>query len=280
MPNISTSGRDLMTVVALHCSGAGGYEWRRLTQALGQRFKVIAPDLIGCGTAGHWSGAHAFTASDEAARIVDIIDAAAAPVHLVGHSYGGGVALRVARERPARIASLTLYEPVAFHVLKTAGPDGHAAFEEIMALAGRVDRAVLCGAFFAAAQMFIEYWNGASAWSSMDPHAQSLVARYIPKACLEFRAMAEEPTSIGAYRRFNFPTLLMAGEHTSEPVRIIARQLAKAMKSCSMRTVFGAGHMGPFTHAAVVNAMIADHVLRAEPNTAATADVPSVPLAA
>ena len=268
------------TVVALHCSGAGGYEWRRLTQVVGQRFKVAAPDLIGCGTAGHWSGTHAFTASDEAARIVDIIDAAAAPVHLVGHSYGGGVALRVARERPARIASLTLYEPVAFHVLKTAGPDGHAAFEEIMALAGRIDRAVLCGAFFAAAQMFIEYWNGASAWSSMDPHAQSLMARYIPKACLEFRAMAEEPTSIGAYRRFSFPTLLMAGEHTSEPVRIIARQLAKAMKSCSMRTVFGAGHMGPFTHAAVVNAMIADHVLRAEPNTAATADVPSVPLAA
>jgi pimeloyl-ACP methyl ester carboxylesterase len=268
------------TVVALHCSGAGGYEWRRLTQAVGQRFKVIAPDLIGCGTAAHWSGTHAFTVSDEAADIVDIIDAAEQPVHLVGHSYGGGVALRVARERPARIASLTLYEPVAFHLLKTAGPAGHAAFEEIMALAGRVDHAVLCGAFFAAAEIFIEHWNGAGAWAAMDPKAQSLVARYIPKACLEFRAMAQEPTSVSAYRRFNFPTLLMVGEHTTEPVRIIARQLAKAMKSCSMRTVFGAGHMGPFTHPGVVNAMIADHMLRAEPDMAATADVPSVRLAA
>jgi pimeloyl-ACP methyl ester carboxylesterase len=264
------------TVIALHCSGAGGYEWRRLTQAVGQRFKVVAPDLIGCGTADHWSGTHAFTASDEAARIVDIIDAAQAPVHLVGHSYGGGVALRVARERPARIASLTLYEPVAFHVLKTAGPDGHAAFEEIMALAGRIDHAVLCGAFFAAA----ENWNGAGTWAAMDPQAQSLMARYIPKACLEFRAMAQEPASVGAYRRFNFPTLLMVGEHTTEPVRIIARQLAKAMKLASMRTVFGAGHMGPFTHATVVNAMIADHVLRAEPDRAATVDMPSVRLAA
>ena len=106
------------------------------------------------------------------------------------------------------------------------------------------------------------------------------MARYIPKACLEFRAMAQEPTSVSAYRRFNFPTLLMVGEHTTEPVRIIARQLAKAMKSCSMRTVFGAGHMGPFTHPGVVNAMIADHMLRAEPDMAATADVPSVRLAA
>ena len=61
--------------------------------------------------------------------------------------------------------------------------------------------------------------------------------------------MAQEPTSVGAYRRFNFPALLMVGEHTTDPVRIIARQLAKAMK-LSLRTVFGAGHMGPFTHAA------------------------------
>ena len=255
------------TVVALHCSGAGGYEWRRLTQAVGQRFKVIAPDLIGCGAASHWSGTHAFTASDEAAPIVDIIDAAEGPVHLGGHSYGGGVALRVARERPARIASLTLYEPVAFHVLKTAGPDGHAAFEEIMALAGRVDRAVLCGAFFAAAEMFIEHWNGAGSWAVMDPNAQALVARYIPKACLEFRAMAEETTPRAAYRQFGFPKLLLVGEHTSEPVRLIARQLAEHMAPASLRTVFGAGHMGPFTHGAIVNAMIASHIMRADPGT-------------
>jgi hypothetical protein len=38
--------------------------------------------------------------------------------------------------------------------------------------------------------------------------------------------------------------------------------------------------MGPFTHATIVNAMIADHVLRAGPDTAATADMPSVRLAA
>src|ERR1044071_7225996 len=156
------------TVLALHCSGAGGYEWRRLTQAVGQRFKVIAPDLIGCGANGHWSGTHAFTVSDEAAAIVDIIDAAERPGHLVGPSYGGAAPRRAARGRPARIASLTLYEPVAFHLLKTAGPAGHAAFEEVMALAGRIDRAVLCGAFYAAAEMFIEHWNGASAWSTMN----------------------------------------------------------------------------------------------------------------
>src|SRR5262249_15124185 len=81
-------------VVALHCSGGSGRQWRPLARALGLRFNLVAPDMIGCGAGPHWSGEHPFTLADEAARIVAILDGSAAPVHLVGHSYGGGVALR------------------------------------------------------------------------------------------------------------------------------------------------------------------------------------------
>src|SRR6266536_155294 len=53
-----------------------------------------------------------------------------APVHLIGHSYGGGVALRVAVERSNRIASLTLYEPAAFQ----GSPGAYLARSEINSL--------------------------------------------------------------------------------------------------------------------------------------------------
>jgi lipase len=42
------------------------------------------------------------------------------PVHLIGHSFGATVALRLAIEAPERVASLTLIEPVLF----AAAPDG------------------------------------------------------------------------------------------------------------------------------------------------------------
>src|SRR5262245_12500855 len=104
-------------VIALHCSGAGAAQWRGLRDALGADYELNAPEHYGCESAGPWTGAHAFSLADEAARTIALIDESEHRVHLVGHSYGGGVALHVALARPEKLASLTLYEPSAFHLL-------------------------------------------------------------------------------------------------------------------------------------------------------------------
>ena len=108
-------------VIALHCSGGSGRQWRHLAAALGSRFEFIAPDMFGSAARGHWSGDGRFRLTDEAALIVEIIDSCDKPVHLVGHSYGGGVALRAAVERSTRIASLSLYRA---HGLQHSESDG------------------------------------------------------------------------------------------------------------------------------------------------------------
>jgi len=94
-------------VIALHCSGSGASQWRRLGEELGGDYELVAPEHYGCESIGAWTGEHTFTLADEAARTLALIDRCDRPVHLVGHSYGGGLALHIALKRPNRIASLT-----------------------------------------------------------------------------------------------------------------------------------------------------------------------------
>ncbi len=253
-------------VIALHCSGAGAGQWRQLGAALESHYNLIAPEHYGCESVGPWGGAHAFTLVDEAALTIEIIDGAAGKVHLVGHSYGGGVALRAAVERPDRVASLTLYEPTAFHLLKAIGAHGSAAFAEIRAIAAQVDEGVITGDYRRAANSFVDYWGGRGAWAALRPSLQVGLSRWIPKAPLDFRALIHEPTPARGYADLHFPALIMRGEHAQAPTRLIAETLQALMPAADLMVIAGAGHMGPLTHAAEVNAAIAQHVAESDAN--------------
>jgi pimeloyl-ACP methyl ester carboxylesterase len=249
-----------LPVVALHCSGADGRQWRKLADSLSAPFNLIAIESYGCESTGHWTGEHAFTLADEADRVIGLIDRLGVPVHLVGHSYGGGVALRVAVERPDAIASLALYEPSAFHLLTQLGPDGLAAREEILRLTHAVSCGVISGDYQGAITCFVDYWNGAGAAALLQPHARAALLRWLPKAPLDFRALLEERVPLATYRQLAVPTLVLRGEHGPEPSRLIAEGLTRVMRFARLKLIAGAGHMGPFSHAAEVNAAIAAHV--------------------
>ena len=244
--------------IALHCSGSSGRQWSALRNGLG--LQVITPDLIGCGSTPHWIGERPFRLADEARPIVTLIDALDAQVHLIGHSYGGGVALQVAVERPSRIASLSLYEPTAFHVLKAAGEGGQVALQQIRALAAKIGRHVVTGAYRAAARCFIDYWNGAGTFEALEPDHQANTVRYVPKACLDFTALIEERTPLVAYRRLRVPLRLIIGQNAPVATELLARKLALAMNPGALQVVAGAGHMGPTTHRDLVANMIIEHI--------------------
>jgi pimeloyl-ACP methyl ester carboxylesterase len=248
------------TVVALHCSGAGAAQWRSLRDALGEEYELLAPEHYGCEGVGPWSGARAFTLADEAARSIVLIDATEGKVHLVGHSYGGGVALHVALARPERIASLTLYEPSAFHLLRQFGPRAASAFAEIRAIADLTGAGVVIGDYRGAAATFVNYWGGPGAWASMRPTLQDAITRWTPKAPLDFAALIDEPTPPDAYARITAPTLIIRGEHAPAPTRIIADTLPSLLPDAQLKIVAGAGHMGPMTHVASVDVLIAQHI--------------------
>jgi pimeloyl-ACP methyl ester carboxylesterase len=262
MPTTQPLRRGL--VIALHCSGGGASQWRRLGDKLGGDFELIAPEHYGSDSMGAWTGEHTFTLADEAARTIALIDRGDRQVHLVGHSYGGGLALHIALKRPNRIASLALYEPAAFHLLNQTETGEDLAFAEIVAITRETGNGVITGNYRGTAACFIDYWSGPGAWGALPVSVQHALTRWAPKAPLDFRALIEEPTSASAYADLRVPVLVLRGEHAPAPTRHIAETLPTLMPRARLAVIAGAGHLGPLTHNAEVSALIASHIAGAE----------------
>jgi pimeloyl-ACP methyl ester carboxylesterase len=88
-----------------------------------RRFRTLAVDLYGCERSPDWPGDQPLSLADEVALLEPVLAATGARFHLIGHSYGGGVALKVALAHPGWLASLVVFEPVLFSLLMAQDPD-------------------------------------------------------------------------------------------------------------------------------------------------------------
>jgi pimeloyl-ACP methyl ester carboxylesterase len=248
------------TVLLLHSSASSSAQWRSLTAMLAAECRIVAPDLYGYGETGSWSGPGPFALADEAALVEAILPAA--PFHIVAHSYGGAVALRLALRQPDRVRSLVLIEPVAFHLLCDQAPqeESRRYLREVRGIASLITKATANGNYRGAMARFVDYWNGVGAWKRLDPALQADLARLVPKIALDFRATMMEPAAPLDYRRITAPALVLRGSASPTPARCLAEIVARCLPKSHLQTIAGAGHMLPLTHGAVVNRAIVEHL--------------------
>lgn len=98
------------TLVLLHGYTGGKENWYRVCAKLGRRYRLVAPDLPGWGGSERRAGAnYGYVAqADNVAAFLRQLGAA--PVVLVGHSMGGGIAALVAARHPQLVAKLALLD--------------------------------------------------------------------------------------------------------------------------------------------------------------------------
>jgi pimeloyl-ACP methyl ester carboxylesterase len=235
-------------VVMLHCTASCGAQWRDLTGRFQGRHRVVTPDLWGHGRTRPWPGERPLTMADEVALVDAVAARLSTPFHLVGHSYGGAVALRYALDHRWKLSSLTLIEPVAFHVLRQGGLADQLLFGEIGSVALAVADARASGDHRRGLACFVDYWNGPGSWARLPPDRQVALCGHIRTIALDFAAVMTEPTPLRAYAEIDLPTLILSGDQSPATTRRIAESLGLVLPAARARTIAGAGHMAPLSH--------------------------------
>lgn len=96
-------------ILAVHGLTGHGRRWQTLATRHLPEFAIAAPDLIGHGRS---SWAAPWNIDANAGALAGLLDADAdGPVVVVGHSFGGAVALNLAAARPDLVAALVLLDP-------------------------------------------------------------------------------------------------------------------------------------------------------------------------
>lgn len=245
------------TVILAHCSSASHREWTHFISATQDRYRVLAPDLIGYGKSDRWPDGATLTPSDDPGVLLGLAELVDGPVHLAAHSYGAAVALEAALALGDRVQSLTLIEPVSFHLLKMSQ---HPEWNRVQTLAARVSEAIAAGMKEEAAAVFMTYWIGPEQWRLTPPDARRKIAETIGKVSAEFAMLSEMTRTTDEYGAITVPTRLIYGDQTTPAARALTDILLRAIEHATVNVVPGAGHMSPFTHAAEVSGLVVSHL--------------------
>jgi pimeloyl-ACP methyl ester carboxylesterase len=245
-------------VLLLHGSASSRRMWQPLTERLAARYRVVAPDLVGYGESTPWHDRLQATDYDVVTTFARELGE---PLHVVGHSYGGALALRAALASGSRVTSFVLVEPAAFLMLDRTAD--RAAFAEIEAVASRHLELVADGDLDACAAHFMGYWIGAATWAGMSPETRARLTATMPKIAAEFRLLFRDRERYDP-RRVRAPALVVRGTRTTLAARAVADRLAATVPQAELVEVPGAGHMLTVTHAQEVNAAIAAHLAQVD----------------
>ncbi len=248
-------------VVCLHSNASSSTQWRGLMDLLAPKFRVLAADGYGAGKSPAWPADHTVMLEDEVNFLAPVLERAGKPFALVGHSYGGAIALKAALMHRADVKAVALYEPTLFSLLEAESQRPNDA-DGIRIAASEAAECIAAGDKNAAAERFIDYWMGKGAWAQTPEQRKPAIAESMVNVRHWSHALLNEPAPLEAFRELDIPVLYMTGTRSTAAAHGVARILAAALPRVEVHEFDKLGHMGPVTHPDTVNPVIASFLER------------------
>lgn len=242
------------TVILLHSSVSRNRQWRALISMLSDRYRVVAPNLVGYGQTSPWPGDRAQTLADQGDLIRPFLDRSEGDVALVGHSFGATVAMRLALDHPDRVTRLVLLEPNLVHMLRHEGR--HGAFMEAHGLRDFVKEHGGRGDWERVAVRFADYWGGEGTWAAMPSERRATFVAALSPNYHEWDAVLGDESLIEGTSRITALTMVVWARNTKRPMAEAVEVLRERAPHWRFQELADGGHMFPLTRPDLVNPLI------------------------
>lgn len=246
----------------IHGATADHTTWRTSGPQLAERHAVFAMDRRGHGASGDTPPGEPYAIEREFDDVAAVVAAIAAEtgqsVDVVGHSYGGRVALGAALRTP-RLRRLVVYEGAP------PAPDGAGYQDPDVAALARIEALVAAGDRDGALATFMRDIVGMPA-AELEAFRDNAIwprrAAAIDTVVRELRAETSPAGGLDSLGDVRQPVLQILGGDSPAPFADATRALGARLRNGRVVTIAGARHAAHHTHAAefvaAVEALLAD----------------------
>jgi pimeloyl-ACP methyl ester carboxylesterase len=245
------------TVVLVPGSCSTGAAWRPIIAACNGKFRCVTTSLLGYGRTAERRTESDPAISHEAEVVESVIRRAGGAVHLIGHSFGGLVALAVALRRQVPLVSLAIVEAPAAELLRDRGELEH--YRAFRNMTDAYFAEVARGNAMAVAGM-IDFYGGAGTFASWPQRVRDYAVETIPVNILDWASAYGFPVSADALAAIDLPVCVIRGGASHAAVQRANALLGDCMNGAVLATIDGAAHFMIATHADALARLIAEHI--------------------
>lgn len=232
----------------VHGSFANANSWRKIIEYLPAHYNCYTVDLPGHGGTADPDDFNNPTLKPEFDTIsakLDTIPNATQGIHLIGHSYGGVVALAAAMEKIAPVKKLTLFEPVDAGVLKVFSET--QAMKIINDFQEEYRQAIVESDALACAKV-IDFWGGAGSFAKIPDHIQTSMATMTKNNARHWDLCVSNVREIKKYQNLNIPVTLVNGQLSHMVAKKISGALNDHLPDSNLNVIDNASHFMITSH--------------------------------
>ena len=234
-------GRGGDPTVLIHGSWVDHHTWDLVVPGLAPSLDVLTYDRRGYGESTGEARVH--PVADDAEDLGALLEAVNHfPAHLVAHSYGGAVALRLAADRPELVRSVVLHEP-PFLGLLASDPETATEGEFLLGEARRLERRVRDGDPEGSLREAMDAFTlEPGAWERLPPPLRGSILRNVDRWVEELDdpdALRPDPVRCS---ELLIPALLTYGTQSPGYLQRITRLLGQELHNSSVHPLPDVGH--------------------------------------